>query len=173
MITTRIRLIALDLDGTLVGTNLTISPRVREAIAHARERGTEITIVTGRMFAAAKPFAQTLGIMGPLVCYQGAAIFEASTGKVLRETPVHQDVTRTVLAWAEEHHIHAQCYSGDTLYVQQINRFSKRYTDLAKVEPTVVPSLRLSRDMMSRAEWSRWAGRARPSAPRLCSSAIH
>ena len=142
MISTRIRLVALDLDGTLVGSNLTVSPRVRESIARARERGTEITIVTGRMFAATRPFAQTLGITGPLVCYQGAAIFEASSGAVLRETPVHQDVTRQVLAWAEEHHVHAQCYSGDKLYVQQINRFSKRYTDLAKVEPMVVASLR-------------------------------
>lgn len=142
MISTRIRLIALDLDGTLVGSNLTISPRVRESIAQARARGAEITIVTGRMFAATKPFADVLGIAGPLVCYQGAAVFEASTGAVLRETPVHQDVTREVLAWAEEHRVHAQCYSGDTLYVQQINRFSKRYTDLAKVEPVVVPSLR-------------------------------
>jgi len=65
------------------------------------------------MFAAAKPFALTLGITGPLVCYQGAAIFEASTGAVLRETPVRQDVTRQVLAWAEDHHVHAQCYADD------------------------------------------------------------
>jgi Cof subfamily protein (haloacid dehalogenase superfamily) len=142
MVSTRIRLIALDLDGTLVGTNLTISQRVQDSIARARAQGTQITIVTGRMFAAAKPFALTLGITGPLVCYQGAAIFEASTGAVLRETPVRQDVTRQVLAWAEDHHVHAQCYADDKLYLQQINRFSKRYTDLAKVEPLVVPSLR-------------------------------
>jgi len=142
MITTVIRLVALDLDGTLVGSNLTISPRVRDAIARARERGTAVTIVTGRMFAATKPFAEILGITGPLVCYQGAAIFEAATGAILREVDVHQDVTRAVLDWADEHYVHAQCYAGDRLYVQQINRFSKRYTDLAKVEPTVVPSLR-------------------------------
>jgi Cof subfamily protein (haloacid dehalogenase superfamily) len=142
MISTRIRLVALDLDGTLVGPDLTISPRVRASIALARERGTAITIVTGRMFAAAKPYAQTLGITGPLVCYQGAAIYEVASGAVLRETPVRQDVTRQVLDWADEHHVHAQCYAGDALYVQEINRFSKRYSALAKVEPTVVPSLR-------------------------------
>jgi hypothetical protein len=142
MISTRIRLIALDLDGTLVGADLAISKRVRDTIARARERGTQITIVTGRMFAATRPFAQTLGITGPVVCYQGAAIFEAATGAVLRETPVDQDVTRTVLAWAEERHVHAQCYAGDQLYMQEVNRFSKRYTDLAKVEPVLVPSLR-------------------------------
>jgi Cof subfamily protein (haloacid dehalogenase superfamily) len=142
MISTRVRLVALDLDGTLVGPDLIVSPRVRESIARARERGAQITIVTGRMFAASKPFAQMIGITGPIVCYQGAAIFEASTGAVLRETPVHRDVTAAVLAWADEHHVHAQCYADDKLYVQEINRFSKRYTDLAKVEPTIVPSLR-------------------------------
>ena len=142
MIGTRIRLVALDLDGTLVGKDLTISPRVRESIAGARARGTEITIVTGRMFAAARPFAQTLGIAGPLVCYQGAAIYQAGDGNLLRETPVRQDVTREVLAWAAEHDVHAQCYNDDKLYVDRINRFSIRYAQLARVEPVLVPSLR-------------------------------
>ncbi len=138
----RIRLIALDLDGTLVGANLTISARVQASIAAARERGVEITIVTGRMFAAAKPFASALGIAGPLVCYQGAAIYEAAGGTLLRETPVRQDVTREVLAWAAERGVHAQCYSDDRIFVDHINRFSQRYYEVAKVEATLVPSLR-------------------------------
>jgi Cof subfamily protein (haloacid dehalogenase superfamily) len=100
-----------------------------------------VTIVTGRMFAAARPFARAIGIEGPLVCYQGAAIFDVASGCVLREIPVRQDVTREALAWADAHHVHAQCYADDRLYVQEINRFSKRYTDLARVEATVVPSL--------------------------------
>jgi Cof subfamily protein (haloacid dehalogenase superfamily) len=141
MITTRIRLIALDVDGTLVGSRGAISPRVRDAIAQAKVRGTETTIVTGRMFQAARPFAQTLGITGPVVCYQGAAIFEAGSGKLIRQTPVHQDVTREVIAWALERGVHVQCYADDELYLQSVNQFSKRYTDLAKVEPIVVPSL--------------------------------
>jgi hydroxymethylpyrimidine pyrophosphatase-like HAD family hydrolase len=48
MTTSRIRLIALDVDGTLVGADSTISPRVREAIANAKARGAETTIVPGR-----------------------------------------------------------------------------------------------------------------------------
>jgi Cof subfamily protein (haloacid dehalogenase superfamily) len=139
---TRIRLVALDLDGTLIGEDLVLRPRVRDAVAKAREAGVAVTIVTGRMFGAARPFVQALNIDGPVVCYQGAAIFDAASGATLRETPVHSDVTRETLAWAHEHGVHAQCYADDTLYVDQINRFSKRYTDLARVEPVVVPSLR-------------------------------
>jgi hypothetical protein len=51
-------------------------------------------------------------------------------------------VARDTLAWAADHGVHAQCYADDTLYVDQIDRFSKRYTDLARVEPVLVPSLR-------------------------------
>jgi Cof subfamily protein (haloacid dehalogenase superfamily) len=138
----RIRLVALDLDGTLIGPDLVLRPRVVDAVQRARAAGVQTTIVTGRMFQATRPFAQKLGITGPLVCYQGAAIFDEASGATLRETVVAQDVTRTVLAWAHEHGVHAQCYAGDTLYLDEINRFSKRYTDLAQVEPKLVPSLR-------------------------------
>lgn len=141
MITVPIRLVALDLDGTLVGKDLAISPRVREAVARARQRGVAVTIVTGRMFAATKPFATALGLEGSLVCYQGAAIFDIASGRVLQQTPVRQDVTREAFAWADAHGVHAQGYADDVFYVQQINAFSKRYSDLAKVEPVVVPSL--------------------------------
>jgi Cof subfamily protein (haloacid dehalogenase superfamily) len=137
-----IRLLALDLDGTLIGPDLVIRPAVLDAIARARARGVEATIVTGRMFAATKRFAAQLGITGPVVCYQGAAVFEAASGSVLRQTPVRPDVARETLDWAHEHGVHAQCYADDVLYLDQINRFSKRYTDLAQVEPVVVPSLR-------------------------------
>ena len=142
MTSTRIKLIALDVDGTLVGADSKISDGVRDAIVKAKAHGVATTLVTGRMFAAAKPFAHTLGIDGPVVCYQGAAIFEVKTGTILREIPVRQDVTRDVLQWAHDRNVHAQGYFEDRLYVEQINRFSKRYTDLAKVEPMVVPSLR-------------------------------
>lgn len=140
--TTRVRLVALDLDGTLIGDDLILRPRVRAAVAAAQARGVAVTIVTGRMFAAARPFARELAVDGPIVCYQGAAIFDVATGAVLRQTTVKPDVARDTLQWAHDHGVHVQCYADDTLYVEQINRFSKRYTALARVEPVVVPSLR-------------------------------
>jgi Cof subfamily protein (haloacid dehalogenase superfamily) len=138
----RILFVALDLDGTLIGEDLVLRPRVREAVAAVQQAGVALTIVTGRMFAAARPFARELAVDGPIVCYQGAAIFDAASGATLRETPVKPDVTRDALQWAHDNGVHAQCYADDTLYVEQINRFSKRYSALARVEPVVVPSLR-------------------------------
>jgi hypothetical protein len=63
----RIELIALDLDGTVVGEDLVVHEPVRRAIERARRRGVRATLVTGRMFAAARPFAIELGISGAIV----------------------------------------------------------------------------------------------------------
>ena len=139
--TAAIRLIALDLDGTVVGADLVVRERVRAAVAAAQARGIALTIVTGRMFAAARPYAHALGLTGPIVCYQGAGIFDIVTGAIIAQINVQQDVTRDVLRKAREDAIHAQCYADDRLYVDSVDRFTKVYTDLARIEPIVVPSL--------------------------------
>jgi Cof subfamily protein (haloacid dehalogenase superfamily) len=136
-----IRLIALDLDGTVIGADLVVRDRVRESIIRAQAQGIAVTIVTGRMFAATKPFARALGITGPIVCYQGAGIFDVASGAIVQQTPLAQPVTREVLALARTDHFHAQCYADDRLYVDEMNAFTQKYVDLSRVEPVVVRSL--------------------------------
>ncbi len=136
-----IRLIALDLDGTVIGRDLIVRDRVRDSVRRAQARGIAVTLVTGRMFAATRPFAHALHISGPVVCYQGAAIYDAVSGSVVAQTPLAQDVTREVLAKAQADDFHAQCYADDRLYVEANNEFTKKYTSLSQVVPVVVPSL--------------------------------
>ena len=70
-----IRLLALDLDGTLMDDDMVIhSDRVRRAIAAAQERDVVVTLATGRMLDYTLPFADDLGITAPLICYQGGLI---------------------------------------------------------------------------------------------------
>ena len=69
-----IRLIALDIDGTLVGEDLVIGPRTLDAIAEAKRRGIAVSLVTGRMATSALPFAEALGLTGPVVAQQGAMV---------------------------------------------------------------------------------------------------
>jgi Cof subfamily protein (haloacid dehalogenase superfamily) len=69
-----IRLVALDLDGTLVGEDLELGERTTAAIRAAIGRGVAVSIVTGRMTTSALRFARPLGITDPIVGYQGAII---------------------------------------------------------------------------------------------------
>jgi Cof subfamily protein (haloacid dehalogenase superfamily) len=136
------RLVAFDLDGTLVGRDLVIRPRVREAIARMRKAGIQGCIVTGRMYRAAVGYARELEFETPLICYQGAAIVDPTTDDVLRDTPLDPDTVAQVLTVASDAHVHLQLYRNDLYYAEQENRFSDLYASLAGVEPVVVPSLR-------------------------------
>lgn len=103
-----IGLIALDIDGTLIGDDLTIGSDTRTAIRVAHERGVIVTLVTGRMVSSALRFALDLGLDAPLVGYQGALIREMRSdgkdrpGRLLVHTPLPADVARDVVAWTRE-----------------------------------------------------------------------
>ena len=136
-----IALVALDLDGTVVNHDLKVSPRVIDAIAKARTHGVTTTVVTGRMYRAAKPFAHLLGIDGPIVCYQGAGIYDARSGKELRHTPLASALALQVVAFAKARMLHVQLYADDAFYVEQVSRFSELYAYVSGLHPEVVPSL--------------------------------
>jgi Cof subfamily protein (haloacid dehalogenase superfamily) len=137
-----IRLVAYDLDGTLIGHDLRISPRVAQAVERARNAGIAGCVVTGRMYRAALPFARELHLDAPIVCYQGAAIVDPTTDAVLFDRPVQNDVVRDLIATTQADGVHLQLYRNDEYYCEARNRFSDMYAALAMTEPVIVPSLR-------------------------------
>ncbi len=136
-----IKLVALDLDGTLVGRDLTVRPRVREEIVRVRDAGVAGCVVTGRMYRAALPYARQLDLTAPLICYQGAAIIDPESDDVLFDVPVENDVVLDLAATAKRDGMHVQLYRNDNYYCEQRNRFSGLYARLSNVEPIVVPNL--------------------------------
>jgi Cof subfamily protein (haloacid dehalogenase superfamily) len=81
----RYRLLALDIDGTLLRTDKTISPRTLAALRAARGQGVRLVLVTGRRLPAARRAAEALGDVD-LVLHNGALIVE--DGQVLRCRPL-------------------------------------------------------------------------------------
>ena len=65
------RVIALDLDGTLLTPKKTLLPSSIEALARAREAGYQLIIVTGRHHVAIHPFYQALALDTPAICCNG------------------------------------------------------------------------------------------------------
>lgn len=104
-----IRLIALDIDGTLVGENLVIGHRTRAAIAEARRRGIAVSLLTGRMVTSALDFARELELTSPVVGLQGAVVrsmpLAGSTGpgRLLYHRPLRPEVTTRIVRWCAEH----------------------------------------------------------------------
>jgi hypothetical protein len=122
-----IRLLALDIDGTLVGDDLVIGPRTRAAIRSAVGRGVSVSLVTGRMVSSAMRFARELELTAPVVGYQGGLIREipppGSTrlGKLLFHRPLAAATARDILVWTREH--------GLDPHVNHLERFILRADD--------------------------------------------
>ncbi len=91
-----IRLLALDIDGTLLRSDKTIGPRTVLAIARARARDVRLVLATGRRYPSARRVAEELGGVVPLVLHNGALVVE--DGAVLRCRPLATEVARWAIA---------------------------------------------------------------------------
>src|SRR5579883_3276853 len=90
------RLLALDVDGTLLDSRGVLRPRVRAAVRRAAAAGCLVALATGRRFSSAVEVAQQLGLDTPLILHNGAIVRQASTGVVLAETPLPLATARPV-----------------------------------------------------------------------------
>ncbi len=134
-------LLALDLDGTLVEPRRPVRAAVIEAVKRAIDAGVRATIVTGRMYVGAKPFAEVLALDGPIVCYQGAVIADARSGRFEREVSLPFAVAKTIYEVAKTNGYHTQFYRDDRFYVEHDNAYAQLYARTSGTEPIVVPSL--------------------------------
>jgi len=122
----RYRLLACDLDGTLVDEALVIRPRARSAQA----RGVQVTLATGRNLASTLPFAQDLNISLPLICYQGGLVADPSSGQILRQINLARDLALEAVKLAQAREWHLVLYLGNEIYVQEFRRPRSFYTDM-------------------------------------------
>jgi Cof subfamily protein (haloacid dehalogenase superfamily) len=106
-----IRLLALDIDGTLVGEDLTLRERTRQAIMAAHRRGVAVSLVTGRMASSARGFADVLGLDDPIVAYQGGVIRamppagSPRLGRLLVHRPLPIAIAREAIAWSKANRV--------------------------------------------------------------------
>lgn len=104
-----IRLIALDIDGTIIGDDGIVGARTRAAIRAAMERDIAVSLVTGRMVSSAMRFARDLGLSQPIVGYQGGLIRamphpgSPNLGRLLMHTAIPADAARLIVGWTREH----------------------------------------------------------------------
>lgn len=137
----RYKLIALDLDGTIVGRDLAISQRCKAAIRSAEESGVRVTIASGRMLKSTLRYARELGVRTPIICYQGAMTADPVTGEIMWHRPVPLDLAHEVVSTFKSKNVHVNVYVNDELYVDHITREVERYAKLSIVEAHAVGDL--------------------------------
>jgi Cof subfamily protein (haloacid dehalogenase superfamily) len=98
-----IRLLGLDLDGTLLDPGGQLPAYVRDAVHRVRARGVEVVLCTGRRFRTALPIAQELGLSGPIVISNGGLVKEISSAETRYQTCLEVDVYAELLHAMRQH----------------------------------------------------------------------
>lgn len=116
-----IKLIALDIDGTIMDKHFLISERVKAAVKSAIARGLYVVLATGRMYSATVPIAKDLGITTPLIAYQGSLIQEYyKSDKILLHHTLPSALSLQVVKDLREYGIQINAYINDRLYAEKI-----------------------------------------------------
>ncbi|HEV7503171.1 MAG TPA: HAD-IIB family hydrolase [Vicinamibacteria bacterium] len=116
---TACRLLALDIDGTLLGSDKRLSERTRRAVSAARDTGVRVVLVTGRRYPAARPIAVQLGAGIPLVLHHGALAVEPEperdhegVPRILRCLPLDAETVRAAIRIGRESAADAVVHCG-------------------------------------------------------------
>lgn len=133
-----IKLIASDMDDTLLNSRTMISPRNAAAIHRAIASGLVFMIATGRMYVSVKPYAEELGLDVPLVTYNGALVKGSRSGELFYEHPLQLDTAGEILDYCRQKGYYIQAYVNDALWVKEHTRFSDMYTRISGVPATPV-----------------------------------
>jgi Cof subfamily protein (haloacid dehalogenase superfamily) len=142
-----IRLLALDIDGTLVDDELVVGPLTKAAVRAAMERGVAVSLVTGRMVASALTFARDLGLTGPIVGYQGGLIREmpvegsGRVGKLLVHSPLPAETAREIVRWCLERGVDPHINHLERFVLRADDPRADDYRQFMGHIPTLVPDL--------------------------------
>ena len=111
----KIKLICIDMDGTLLNSNHEVSDRNKEALRKAKELGVNIAIATGRLFCSARYYSDLIGIDTAVIASNGAYIKTNYEDKALLENPMPKDIAIEIYNIVKKHGLTVNFNSWDTL----------------------------------------------------------
>ena len=136
-----IRLLAMDLDDTLLRSDLSISYRTKKVVKKAVSKGIALALVSGRVPAAMGEYSRTLGMnkrRGFLVSNNGALIHESDTQKTMHEAKIAPQIALAVYDLADAEGFPVQLYESDIMYVSRQNEYSSYDQKLTGLRQEVV-----------------------------------
>lgn len=129
-----IKLVAIDIDGTLIDDNLEVGVKTKKKIKELIDKDILVTLVTGRTYRSSKQFSHMLGIELPLVVYNGGLIINSQTKEVLYEKKIPLEESKNIIKCAEDKGIYVKAYVDDVLYIEKMDKRTKDFISHHKVE---------------------------------------
>jgi len=118
--TEEIKLIVVDLDGTLLNSDHQMTERTEKALKTAIQKGVQVVIATGKTYLSARDLIDRLGLTTPGIYLQGLAIYNGD-GTIKHQQTLDSDLARTVITFGEERGFTMVAYSGTRILVRSLN----------------------------------------------------
>ena len=118
------RLVALDIDGTLLDSHSRIHPDNQAVIAELISRGVHVSLATGKSWPTALKLAAMLGLQSPQIANDGASISDPVTGRVLWESPIAAEVAAEAIHLARQMGVSLYVDRGGETLAEQLNEDS-------------------------------------------------
>ena len=136
------RMVAFDMDGTLLGSNHQLSERTIAAVQMIASKGMLVLLATARMASAVKNHLDKLGTPGLIVAHNGALVKDVKTGQIYHHQTIPKSVVAEILDLleAKETVIHFNC--DDEIYLTTPNPYSDRYSQELQVTLKYISSLK-------------------------------
>lgn len=135
------RLIALDVDGTLINDQFQIMPKTKEILKDCYQNGMMIALCTGRGAQSTIPLMEELGAEGPIVVHNGAIILHSHTKEIYDQIALQRDELRELVQFCRDRKLHMDISTADQVYVESITpELAVIYREYYS-EPIVVPDI--------------------------------
>lgn len=118
------RMVAIDIDGTLLNSNHELTEKTIEVLREATKRGIFIVLTSGRMTKNVKSFCEKIGADKYLIAENGASIIDLQTGKTVYSKYLSKETVNKVLDVCEENSIYYMVYTQNELIVKNIKYMS-------------------------------------------------
>ncbi|MGD9933495.1 MAG: HAD-IIB family hydrolase [Dehalococcoidia bacterium] len=133
-----VKLIALDIDGTLVppGNDATVMPSagIVDAVRQLNAAGVAVILASGRMFPGTVAVARHLGLDTPLVCQQGASVHRLD-GTLLHNLPIDAGIAREIVGFARDLDRLYAWFNAVRYVASARNKASEEYGRVSGIDP--------------------------------------
>lgn len=122
-----IRLIATDMDDTLLNERGELAQRTLTALRRAMDAGVQVALSSGRMTESMLPYAQRIGVNAPMILFNGALIYDHRTGEQIYAHSIPGQIARAVAEMVEQMGVYIQVYPGRGFYCNRKTEHTLRY----------------------------------------------
>ena len=141
------KLVAADMDGTLLDGRGEITPATVEEIRKLVDNDVVFTISTGRPMQGVTKYKELLGLIGPVITYNGAMIVNAEDNTVLFEQGLLREDARKIWELGLKYNTTMCIWAGNQLYGNRLDERIHEYKKLSGVEPLLAEDIEMLLDI--------------------------